>query len=445
MSFASLAAKQATVPTNTHSGMLSQPSSSAPSPAISPSMASSQGRMAWRTPAVVIAVGCLIAMTGFGIRSVMGLFLEPMTLDRGWDRETFALAMAIQNLLWGIGVPIAGAIADRFGPARVIALGSLIYAAGVYAMAVTEGAFMFQLTGGVLVGLGVAFTSFSLALAAMARVVGPERRAFAFGLGTAAGSLGQVMFSPVSNALIENYGWEGTLITVGLTALVLFPLAFVLPGGKASGPAVPQASQTLRQALREATSNRSFVLLTSGFFVCGFHVAFIAVHFPAYVTDIGLDASVGAHALALVGLFNIAGSLGAGYIGQHYSMKNALSGIYLARAVVIGCLLLAPVSAVTIYVFAAAMGILWLSTVPLTTNIVAQVFGVRYLGTLFGIVFFCHQIGSFLGVWLGGWAYDTYGNYDLVWYLGIGFGLMAAVLHLPIHEEPLQRSVLAPA
>lgn len=396
----------------------------------------------WRTPLVVIVAGCLIAMIGFGIRSVFGLFLEPMTIDRGWDRETFGLALAIQNLLWGFGVPVAGMIADRFGPSRVLAVGAVVYMIGVWGMATVESALALHVFAGVLTGLGVAFTAFSLAMAAMAKVVGPERRSMALGLGTAAGSFGQVVFSPLGQGFIAAYGWESALLILSVTALIIIPLAFVLPSDTSAKGEAP-SDQTLRQALSEAGAHRGYVLLTIGFFVCGFHVAFITVHFPAYVADLGLDPSVGAYALALVGLFNIIGSFGAGVAGQKWSKKSGLSTIYFARALVILALLLAPKTALTIYLFAGAMGILWLSTVPLTTGIVAQVFGVRYMATLFGIVFLSHQLGSFLGVWLGGYLYDTTGSYDGVWWAGVALGFAAAVIHLPINEKPLAR--LAPA
>lgn len=395
-------------------------------------------RRAWQTTTLVLVAGCLIAMVGFGTRSVFGLFLEPMTTDRAWDRETFALAMAIQNLLWGIGVPVAGAIADRFGPVRVIALGTLVYAAGVWGMSLATSASMLYWTGGVLTGLGVAFTAFSLALAAMARVVGPERRSFALGLGTAAGSFGQVVFSPISQGFIQHYGWQESLVILSMIVLVLMPLALLLPNSTGVR-GEPVNNQSMGQALREAFAHRGYVLLTVGFFVCGFHVAFITVHFPAYVRDLGLTAQTGAYAIALVGLLNIVGSFSAGIAGQRYSKRATLSLIYFCRAVVIVCLLYAPKTELTIYIFAAAMGVLWLSTVPLTTGIVAQVFGLRYMATLFGIVFLSHQLGSFLGVWLGGRIYDATGSYDPMWWAGAALGLAAALIHLPIDEKPLAR------
>ena len=392
----------------------------------------------WRTPLLIIIAGCLISTIGFGLRSVFGLFLEPMTVDQGWNRETFALALAIQNLLWGAGVPVAGALADRFGPSRVLGVGAIVYGLGVYGMAEATSGLTLHLFAGVVTGLGVAFTAFSIAMAAMARVVGPERRSLALGLGTAAGSFGQVLFSPLAQAWIQAFGWHDALLILAVIAGLIIPLALILPNDT-SVKGEPANDQGLSEALREALAHRGYVLLTIGFFVCGFHVAFIAVHFPAYITDLGLAAEVGAYAIALIGLFNIAGSFLSGVYGQRWSMKSGLSTIYVLRAIAITALLFAPKTALTIYVFSCAMGILWLSTVPLTTGIVAQVFGVRYMATLFGIVFFSHQLGSFIGVWLGGFLYDRTGSYDAVWWAGVVLGLAAAIIHLPINERPLPR------
>ncbi len=397
---------------------------------------------AWRTPLVVLVAGCAISIIGFGVRSGFGLFLEPMTVARDWSRETFALAMAIQNLLWGIALPLAGALADRFGPVWVIALGALLYAGGVFGMTLSPDPVIFQLTAGVITGTGIAFTAFSLAMASMVRVVGPERRTLVLGLGTAAGSFGQVLFSPLSQGFIQAFGWSAALTWLAALSLLLIPLAVALPNDPGMSED-PGNRQSLGQAVREALAHRGYVLLTIGFFVCGFHVAFITVHFPAYVVDVGLDPSTGAWAIALVGLMNIVGSFGSGMFGQRYSMRLGLSGIYLLRAVTIAALLLAPKTTLVIYLFAGAMGILWLSTVPLTSGIVAQVFGVRYMATLFGIVFFSHQVGSFVGVWLGGVLYDRTGSYDGMWIAGIVVGVLAALIHLPINEQPLPRLVAA--
>lgn len=391
-----------------------------------------------RAAIVVIIAGCAISTIGFGIRSVFGLFLGPMTVAREWPRETFALAMALQNLLWGVALPFAGALADRVGPVRVIIIGALIYAAGIWGMSAAESGFALYFTGGILTGAGIAFASFSIAMAAMARVVAAEKRSLVFGLGTAAGSLGQVIFSPLCQGFIGAYGWHATLLIFAAVTLAMIPLALLLPSDPAR--AVDSASsQTLGEALTEAAGHRGYALLTIGFFVCGFHVAFITVHFPAYVRDIGLDPAVGAYSIALIGLMNIAGSFLSGMAGQRWSKKCGLSVIYFARAVCIALLLLAPKTEFTIYLFAAAMGVLWLSTVPLTTGIVVQVFGVRYMATLFGIVFLSHQIGSFTGVWLGGRLFDQSGSYDAMWWAGIITGILAAVVHLPINERPLAR------
>jgi MFS family permease len=402
------------------------------------STAAAPSSPAWRTPLVVILAGCLIALTGFGVRSIFGLFLEPMTVAKGWDRETFALAMALQNLLWGLGLPVAGALADRFGPSRVLVLGAVVYALGTWGMAEADSGATLYLFGGILTGLGIAFTAFTIAMAAMARVVGPERRSLTLGLGTAAGSLGQVLLSPIGQALIASFGWQAALSTLALSVLIIVPLAFLLPNTTGVKGEIP-SDQSIGQALREATGHRGFLLLTLGFFVCGFHVAFIAVHFPAYAVDLGLGAHVGAYAISIIGLCNIVGSFASGLAGQRWSKKCGLSVIYFSRAICITALLLALKTELTLYLFAGAMGLFWLSTIPLTTGIVAQVFGVRYMATLFGLVFLSHQVGSFLGVWLGGWIYDATGSYDPIWWAGVALGLMAAIVHLPINERPLPR------
>ena len=378
-------------------------------------------------------------MIGFGIRSSFGLFLEPMTLAKGWPRETFALAMAIQNLLWGLGAPFAGALADRRGALPVLVVGAFVYGLGVLGMAVSETGAALQFFGGIVTGVGVAFTGFAIALSAIARVVTPDKRSLALGLGTAAGSMGQVIFSPLGQTFITLYGWNTALLILAGVSLLIIPVANLIPHTKGVGGMRPE-DQSLVQALREAAAHRGYALLTLGFFVCGFHVAFITVHFPAYVKDLGLPASTGAAALSLIGLFNIAGSFASGAAGQRWSKKNSLSWIYLFRALAITALLISPKTEWTIYLFSAGMGILWLSTVPLTTGIVGQVFGTRYLATLFGIVFFSHQLGSFIGVWLGGYLYDATGTYDSIWWAGAALGLLAALVHLPIDERPLARS-----
>lgn len=393
---------------------------------------------------VVIVAGCLIALLGFGARSSFGLFLEPMSADRGWGRETFAVALAIQNLIWGLGVPIASALSDRYGPPRILAAGAIVYGLGTWGMTVTTTGTGLTLFAGVLTGLGIAFTSFSIALAAMVRVVPIERQTVVLGMGTAAGSLGQVVFSPLSQLLIADYGWDWSLIALAASTLLMIPLAFVLPGGADFEEDSP-IRQSIGEAIQEALRHRGYVLLTVGFFVCGFHVAFITVHFPAYVRDLGLAAEIGAYAIAIIGLMNILGSFLSGLAGRYWQKKHGLVLIYGLRGIAITALMLAPKTATTMYLFSASMGVLWLSTMPLTSGIVAQVFGARYMATLFGIVFFGHQLGSFSGVWLGGYLYDRTGNYDMVWWVGVALSFLAALIHMPINERPLPRLAAATA
>ncbi|GGB51816.1 MFS transporter [Roseibium aquae] len=388
---------------------------------------------------LVIACGCLIALISFGPRSAMGLFFQPMTEARDWNRELFALALAIQNLMWGFGQPIAGMMADRYGTWKTMVLGTVMYAAGLVLMVDAESAVALHVSAGVLVGLGVAFSSFSLVLASFGRVVTPEQRSIAFGIGTASGSLGQFLFAPLGGTLIAEIGWQQTLIVfAGLMMLV--PLLAIALRGKSQASTDPAvADQSLMSAVAEAFGTRGFVLLTFGFFVCGFHVAFITVHLPPYIADLGLDPSWGAVAIALIGLFNIAGSLMSGYIGGRYSKPVFLSLIYIGRAIAIFVFIMVPPSPASVLVFSAVMGLLWLSTVPPTSGLVAVMFGPRYMATLFGFVFFSHQVGAFLGVWLGGKLYDETGSYDLIWWVGIALGLFAAVVHWPIQEKPVAR------
>lgn len=393
-------------------------------------------------PSLIVAAGCLIALVTFGTRAGFGLFLQPMSSTFGWGREIFAVAIGIQNLMWGIGQPIAGAIADRYGTTRVLIVGTLIYIAGFWLMAVSTTPAMLHVSAGFLIGAGGAGASFGLVMAAVGRAVPDDKRSMALGIVVASSSLGQFLLVPLGQAFITAYGWSTALMLIGSMLFLVIPLSGAYAGTFASTSMV---AQSMGQALREAGAHRSYVLLTLGFFVCGYHVAFIQTHLPAYIADHGVDAWVGGWAIGLVGLFNIVGSLSAGYIGGRWSKKNLLACIYLGRAVVIAIYMALPVTATSTLVFAAAMGLLWLSTVPPTSGLVAVMFGPRYMATLFGIVFFSHQLGAFLGVWLGGWFYDTTGSYAFVWWTGAALGVASAMLHWPIDERPVARPAPARA
>jgi MFS family permease len=397
-------------------------------------------------PWLIIACGCLIALMTFGPRSAMGFFQLPMITEKGWDRQTFGLAMAFQNLFWGIGTPIFGAIADKYGTWRVLAMSAALYCGGLIMMANADSPIWLHVGGGLMVGLGIASGSFGIVLAAFARNVAPARRSFVYGLGTASGSAGMFVFAPLSQGLINAVGWSDALVWLGALMLIIPVLAIALRGNGRSGTQNPvEVEQTAGAALREAFSHQSYVLLTAGFFVCGFQVAFITAHFPAYVGDLGIDARYAVTALALIGFFNIIGSLASGWIGQNHSKPIFLALIYIGRSIVVTLFLLLPQTPTAVIVFAIAMGLLWLSTVPPTNALVAIMFGTRHLGMLGGIVFFSHQIGSFLGVWMGGYLYDHFGTYDPVWWLGVALGLFAAVVHWPIKEAPVPRPVPAAA
>ena len=374
----------------------------------------------------------------------MGFFLTPMTNEYGWGREVFALAIAVQNLVWGIGQPFVGMLADRFGTARVLAGGALVYAAGLALMAHTGTPMALQLTAGVMVGLGIAGSAFLLVMAAFARLLPQSMRTLGFGLGTAAGSVGQFVFAPLGQGFISAYGWQ-TALTVMAGILMVVPLlAFVVRGKPAAVPVVQgQSDQTVVEAMREAFGHHSYRLLVAGFFVCGFQLAFITVHLPPYLIDVGIPAMWGAYAIGLIGLANIVGSIVSGVLSGIMARRIILVGLYLTRSALIAAFILLPPSIPSALAFSGLLGFLWLSTVPPTQQIVAIMFGTRYMATLFGFVFFSHQVGSFLGVWLGGYFYDVTGSYAVVWWLCVALGVFAAIVHLPIVERAVERPAIA--
>jgi len=402
----------------------------------------------WRTPAFVIVCGCTIAMLSFGPRSAVGQFLSPMSLEYHWGRDVFGWALAIQNLLWGAFQPFAGGVADRYGAVRVLWTGAIAYAAGLALMAYSDSPMLLNLTAGVLIGFALSSCSFNLVIGALGKIVPPEWRSFAFGAGTAAGSFGQFLFSPLARFLIDSTGWQNTLIIFGGIMLLILPLALALATPKADAPAgdaAPRPQQSVKQALSEAFMHRSYVLLVLGFFTCGFQLAFVTVHLPAYLLDRGLTAQDGAWTIALIGLFNIFGSILSGWLGDRMPKRYILSVIYFGRALAIIAFIMLPASTGSALVFGAVTGFLWLSTVPPTSGLVAVMFGTRWLAMLFGFAFFSHQVGGFLGVLLGSFAFEYTHSYDPVWWLSVLFGVLSALINLPIVEKPVARAALAPA
>jgi len=393
----------------------------------------------WRTPGVVLLCGGIILTLAMGTRQGFGLFLQPMTFDLGWSRETFAFAMALQNLIWGASQPFFGMIADRKGAGRVLVAGAALYATGLVLMAMSTTGWQFGLATGLFIGLAQGCTTFSIVFGVVSRVFPPERRSMALGLSSAAGSFGQFAMLPYTGTLISEFGWFNALLTLAVSAALIAPLAYALVERR-EGPTGSTQAQSVGEAVREAFAHKSFLLLTAGYFVCGFQLAFITIHFPAYLVDKGLSANVGMFALALVGLFNIFGSFASGALGAKYTKKYLLSAIYLSRSVVIALFILTPVSEGSVYLFSAAIGLLWLSTVPLTNGVIGGIFGVAYMSTLSGFVFFSHQIGSFIGVWLGGYLFDHTGSYQVVWMISIGLGVFAALVNLPIEERLIERA-----
>lgn len=387
----------------------------------------------------VLICGAAIVTLSMGIRHGFGLWLQPITQAQGWTRQTFALALAVQNLSWGVIGIFAGMLADRFGAFRVVIAGALLYALGLVGMALSSTGLLFTLTAGVLIGAAQAGTTYAVIYGVIGRNISAAKRSWAMGVAAAAGSFGQFLMVPVEGFLISSLGWKEALLVLGGAVLLIAPLAFGLRETRFGAGQAPAREQTIGQALKEAFKYPSFQLLMAGYFVCGFQVVFIGVHMPSYLKDKGLSPQVASYALALIGLFNVFGTYAAGALGQKLSKKNILAFIYLARTVVIAVFLAAPLSPASVYVFASLMGLLWLSTVPPTNAVVAQIFGIQHLSMLGGFVFFSHQIGSFMGVWLGGLLYDRTGSYDIVWYIAIALGVFAALINLPVRETAIQR------
>jgi len=400
-------------------------------------------KSSWRTPLVVLICGSAILLICFGVRQNYGLLMGPISSNLHWGREVFALAIAVQNLVWGATQPFAGMIADKYGSGRVVLGSVVLYALGLLLMAFPMSPGMFALSAGVVFGTSLSGVTFSVVAGVLGRAFPPEKRSMVLGISAAAGSFGQFAMLPLTQFLLTHIGWSGALAVLGCIGVLMVPLAAALVERRAGHTHAFQ--QSAGEAMHEALGHRGYLLLTLGFFVCGFQVVFIGVHLPAYLADHGFPARVAVTALALVGLFNIIGTYTAGWLGARMPKRYILSFIYFARAIVIALFVFLPLSAMSVYLFAMALGLLWLSTVPPTNGIVASVFGVRYLAMLSGFTFFSHQIGSFLGAWLGGKLYDTTGSYDLVWYLSIALGIAAGIVNLPIDEREIARPSAAGA
>src|ERR1700724_611448 len=400
----------------------------------------------WRTPLVIIVCGCVIALLSFGPRSSVGFFIQPMSREFSWGRDVFGLALAVQNLLWGLGQPVAGAIADRFGVLRVMCAGAVLYAGGLLMMRYAATPLSLDIGAGVLIGFGLSGCSFNLVLSAFSKLLPPERRGVALGAGTAAGSFGQFLFAPFGVAMIDNFGWQTALTVFSALMLLIIPLSLALatpPATSANVPATEQ--QSFKTALAEAFGHRSYVLLVLGFFTCGFQLAFITVHLPAYLSDRGVSAQTGGWVIAAIGLFNIVGSLSVGWLQNRFPKRYILSVLDLARAVSIAAFISFTITTFSAIMFGAAPGLTWLSTVPPTSALVAQMFGTRWFATLYGFAFVSHQVGGFLGVWLGGVGVEEFGSYPPIWWLSVLFGVLSALINLPIVEAPVVRPVAQPA
>ena len=387
----------------------------------------------------VLACGAFIVTLSMGIRHGFGLWLQPVTQSQGWTRETFAFALAVQNLSWGVFGIFAGMAADRLGAFKVLVVGAVLYALGLLGMALSTTSVGFALTAGILIGAAQAGTTYAVIYGVIGRQIPADKRSWAMGVAAAAGSFGQFLMVPVEGWLISSFGWQEALMVLGAAVLLIMPLAWGLREPGFTGGTLPKREQSILQALREAFKYRSFQLLMAGYFVCGFPVVFIGVHMPSYLKDNGLSPQVASYALALIGLFHVIGTYAAGALGQRMPKRYILAFIYLARALAISIFLIVPLSPASVYVFSAVMGVLWLSTVPPTNAVVAQIFGVAHLSMLGGFVLFSHQIGSFMGVWLGGVLYDRTGSYNIVWYISIALGVMAALINLPVRESPIVR------